>query len=93
MKRLTKYRSQSIIIGYNDMVKHQMTTIFKEYSIKLHSIESNPGLMRRKWKFQKHIRLKTLISKALDHGTQKLVLVQTISKPPAGEPAAMRYIR
>ncbi len=25
------------------MVKHQMTTIFKEYSIKLHSIESNPG--------------------------------------------------
>ena len=43
MKGLTKYGSQPIIIGYHDMVKHKMTTIFKEYSIKLHSIESNPG--------------------------------------------------
>ena len=30
MKGLTKYGSQHMLVGYNDMVKHKMTTIFKE---------------------------------------------------------------
>ena len=30
MKGLTKYGSQPMLVGYNDMVKHKMTTIFKE---------------------------------------------------------------
>lgn len=34
--------------------------------------------MRRKWKFRKPIRLKTLISKALDHGTQMRISANDI---------------